>query len=358
MRTRPLILLAGCAAVPQRPALERIRVSPDGRGFGLADSGRPFVPWGFNYDRDHDHRLIEDYWLDDRERLAGDFREMKALGANVARVQLQLGRFMTSPDRVDPRALEGLDGLLAIAEETGVYLDVVGLGNFRKKESPAWYREADEKTRWAIQARFWEIVAARCAKSPAVFCYNLMNEPVSPRNKGADWHPGEGLGGFHYVEHISLDPKGRSPDEIARAWIATLTAPIRARDPGRLVTAGTFFLFDVPHGFTLGSPAGVEGLDHYSVHMYPKDGTVAKQVALLKSLPDGKPVVIEEMFPMNCSFETFQEFIRASRVRASGWMGFYWGRSREDMRGSSEFLDALMTRWLDWFGREAASIKP
>ena len=26
------------------------------------DSGRPFVPWGFNYDRDYKMRLIEEYW--------------------------------------------------------------------------------------------------------------------------------------------------------------------------------------------------------------------------------------------------------------------------------------------------------
>ena len=37
-----------------------------------------------------------------------------------------------------------------------------------------------------MQARFWQAVAARCAASPAVFCYDLMNEPVVPGGKGKD----------------------------------------------------------------------------------------------------------------------------------------------------------------------------
>jgi hypothetical protein len=32
------------------------------KGFVLASSGTPFVPWGFNYDHEERGRLIEDYW--------------------------------------------------------------------------------------------------------------------------------------------------------------------------------------------------------------------------------------------------------------------------------------------------------
>ncbi|MCH8296379.1 hypothetical protein IH992_35310 [Candidatus Poribacteria bacterium] len=37
-------------------------VAKDGDGFVLTPSGRSFIPWGFNYDRDYKFRLIEDYW--------------------------------------------------------------------------------------------------------------------------------------------------------------------------------------------------------------------------------------------------------------------------------------------------------
>jgi len=54
--------------------LERVVVSPDGRGFVLAPSRRPFHPWGLNYG--NAGRLVEDFWDRDWERLAGDFREL------------------------------------------------------------------------------------------------------------------------------------------------------------------------------------------------------------------------------------------------------------------------------------------
>ncbi len=31
------------------PEMQRVRVSDDGKKFVLAGSGKPFVPWGFNY---------------------------------------------------------------------------------------------------------------------------------------------------------------------------------------------------------------------------------------------------------------------------------------------------------------------
>ena len=75
-------LAIGLAAAGEMPW---VRVSDDGRGFVLADSGAPFVPWGFNYDHDEDGRLLEDYWAGEWPRVEEDFREMKQLGANVVR---------------------------------------------------------------------------------------------------------------------------------------------------------------------------------------------------------------------------------------------------------------------------------
>jgi hypothetical protein len=71
-----------------------VRVSEDGRGFVLAPSGRPFVPWGLNYDHDEAGRLLEDYWEAEWPKVEEDFAEMRDLGANVVRVHLQLGRWL------------------------------------------------------------------------------------------------------------------------------------------------------------------------------------------------------------------------------------------------------------------------
>lgn len=76
----------------EAPPLERVIVSADGRGFVLAESKTPFHPWGMNYG--NAGRLMEDFWDTDWETLAVDFRELKALGANAVRVNLQFGKFM------------------------------------------------------------------------------------------------------------------------------------------------------------------------------------------------------------------------------------------------------------------------
>ena len=75
-----------------------MQVSPDRKGFILEKSGKPFVPWGFSYDHDEDGRLLEDYWNSECPKVEQGFREMSQLGANVVRVHLQLGKFMTEAD--------------------------------------------------------------------------------------------------------------------------------------------------------------------------------------------------------------------------------------------------------------------
>src|SRR4051794_306097 len=42
-------------------AMQRVRVSDDGKKFALAGPGKPFVPWGFNYLGQFE-RLAEDDW--------------------------------------------------------------------------------------------------------------------------------------------------------------------------------------------------------------------------------------------------------------------------------------------------------
>ncbi|HXX92615.1 MAG TPA: cellulase family glycosylhydrolase [Planctomycetota bacterium] len=355
-----LLLLAGCVG-PGRgePPLERLRVAPDGRGFETALTGRPFTPWGFNYDHDDSGRLIEDYWEAEWPRVVDHFRAMKGLGATVVRIHLQLGRYLVSPDTPNEKTLSRLRNLLGLAEETGLYLDLTGLGCYRKSDTPDWYEKAPERERWAIQARFWEAVASACAESPAVFAYNLMNEPISPSGPGGEWHPGEPLGGYYYVEQLSKDPGKRSRIELTREWMATLTRAIRRHDPARLVTCGMFFLFEVPQGLTLGTdPREIaEGLDYLSVHLYPSDPKVDTALQLLATLAVGKPVVIEEMFPLGCSMENFRRFVKASRGTASGWIGFYWGKTLEECRRSSDLKDVFMRQWLEFFLSEGPGFK-
>ena len=219
-----------------------VRVADDKRGFVLSDSAKPFVPWGFNYDHDENGRLLEDYWDKEWPKVEEDFREMKQLGANVVRIHLQIAKFMTGPEKTNEANLERLGLLVALAEKTGIYLDITGLACYRKKDVPKWYDDLSEKDRWDVQARFWEAVAGRCAKSPAIFCYDLMNEPVVPggkRNPG-DWlgPPFLGSESGYFVQCISLDQKDRPRPAIARQWCHRLVTAIRKQDQRHLVTVG------------------------------------------------------------------------------------------------------------------------
>jgi endo-1,4-beta-mannosidase len=330
--------------------MDWIALAQDGRRFVYAKSGRQFTPWGFNYDRDYKLRLLEEYWETEWPTVVADFREMKALGANVVRVHLQFPKFMDAPDEPNEESLERLGRLLKLAEETGLYLDLTGLGCYRKGDVPRWYDSLAEAERWRAQAKFWEAIAARARESPAVFCYNLMNEPVvpvAPRKEG-DWLVAQ-LAGFYYVQAIALDRRGRDGAEIARDWIALMRGEIRRHDARHLITVG--LLPNSAHipgpGFV---PQRIAGeLDFIAVHLYPRAGHLEEDLATLKHFQIGKPVVIEEIFPMNAGARELSQFIERSRGDACGWIGFYWGQTPEELSHSTSVSAPFMKAWLELF---------
>jgi hypothetical protein len=284
---------------------------------------------------------------------------MRALGANVVRVHLQVGKFLDGPDKANERALHQLDKMLKLAEETGLYLDLTGLGCYHKADVPAWYDELTEDERWNAQAEFWHAIAARCSASPAVFCFDLMNEPVVPggRRKDGDWL-GPAFAGKHFVQVITLDQRDRPRSDIARKWLRRLNAAIRDRDKRHLITVGLVdWSLDRP-GLTSGFVPEklVADLDFVSVHLYPKAKQLNEALDTLAGFAVGKPVVIEETFPLSCSVEELDEFIEMSRKHAAGWIGFYWGKTPDELRQSSAIGDVLTLGWLELFQRKTKSL--
>jgi hypothetical protein len=67
-------------------------------------------------------------------------------------------------------------------------------------------------------------------------------------------------------------------------------------------------------------------------------------------------VVIEETFPLACSPKELEEFIEASKKHVAGWIGFYWGKTPEELRRSNTISDALTLGWLELFQRKAKEI--
>jgi hypothetical protein len=336
--------------------LQRVIVSKDHHHFTKAGSNSEFHPWGFNYDHDRTGRLLEDYWIPEWDTVASDFSEMKALGANVVRIHLQVSKFMSAEQQTNAQSLQQLARLLNLAEATGLYLDVTGLGCYKKEDVPKWYNDLDEKRRWSVQAFFWESVARSCSNSPAVFCYDLMNEPVVTEDKtGRDWTPGA-FGDRYFVQRLTLDFAGRTSKQIAKAWVEQMVTAIRKHDRRSLVTVGAIpWALTWPGAQPLFYSKEVSAnLDFVSVHFYPKHGEIDKALKALAVYDIGKPLVIEEMFPLSCSMTELAEFIDRSRKTATGWIGFYWGETIEEyQKQKSGVADGLTLEWLEYFRKTA-----
>ena len=344
----PGVLLAGFLA--NAAAMERVRVSADGRGFVQHPSGRPFTPWGMNYSSND----LEERWDKDWPAVERDLIELTRLGTNVLRIHLQFHRFMEGPEKVREHALRQLGRFLRLAESHGLHVDITGLACYTPAHNQPWYDALDEPRRWATQARFWQAVARECVSSPAVFCYNLMNEPVSPggTRKPGQWYSGQLFGGYDYLQWIALEQGSRARDAIARDWVRTLTTAIRREDREHLITVGLLPTVKGVHFFGFVPATIAPELDFMSVHVYPDHKDPADAMKVLKQfVVPGKPLVIEETFPLSCSPEELQQFLIASRGIACGWFGHYLGKTQQELEdqqkaGSLSMGDGVSLQWL------------
>ena len=354
------LLFFGCASVPKNPFMERVIVR--GKHFQFAQSGKKFTPWGMNYG--NHGRLMEDFWDPEWETVASDFRELKTLGANVVRVHLQYGKFMTDPVTPNTNALRQLRWMLTVAEKVGIYLDITGLACYRPSDTPAWYDSMDTPARWRAQEKFWETIAETCAKSPAVFCYDLINEPLSPGDKRKQWRSGSNFGGFDFLQFIALDPGGKNREDVAVEWIQRMSATIRKHDKSALITVG-LLPWSRDLKFLGGFIPGKVGphLDFISVHIYPDKKKPEEAMECLKKFAVGKPVVIEETFPLSCGVEQLEDFMRASREFATGWVGHYDGQTLEELDalrtdGKITIAQSIYCDWLKMFVRLKPEFAP
>jgi len=322
--------VATSVATSSPPPMQRIAVAANGRGFIRAKSGRAFHPWGFNYG--NRGRLIEDFWVRHWRTVAKDFQNMKAMGANVVRVHLQYDKFMLAPNNPNAAAFKMLSRLLVLAQRTRLYLDLTGLACYRVADVPKWYNAMDDKQRWAAQENFWKAVSATCARSHAVFCYDLVNEPISPGPQPAGhWQPKSSFGGYDFLQYIALNPGHTDRRQLATLWIRAMTAAIRSRDKKTLITVG--LLPWIPRwGWLSGFVPRIiaPDVDFISIHIYPQAKHLHQAMVVLRKCAVGKPVVIEETFPLSCSAAEEERFLLKSRAIACGWLGHYDGYTLQD----------------------------
>jgi len=133
-----------------------------------------------------------------------------------------------------------------------------------------------------------------------------MNEPIlaGAKKKETDWLADD-FAGKHFVQRISLDLTGRTRIEVARDWVNKLTSAIREIDDRHMITVGVIPWAHVFKGAKplFYSPEVSGPLDFVSVHFYPKKGDVKGSLAALAVYDTGKPLVVEEIFPLRSSIE-------------------------------------------------------
>jgi hypothetical protein len=86
------------------------------------------------------------------------------------------------------------------------------------------------------------------------------------------------------------------------------------------------------------------------VHVYPKPPPFEEALSIVERFDStGKPLVIEETFPLACDPKDMPAFIDATKKHADGWLSFYWGQTPKELKASTQPGDALMHEWLEVF---------
>jgi endo-1,4-beta-mannosidase len=275
-------------------------------------------------------------------RVEREFAAMKAAGTTVARVHPEMPAFFDGAGKANAEAIDRLRKLLAIAEKSGIYLKITGLACYKINSRMPWYDALDNESRWKAQESFWSTIAQTCAQSPAVFCYDLVNEPAAAGKREDGWYTGR-MGDVEFCQRLVLDQPGRSGDEIFGEWTRRMVAAIRKHDPRHMITLG---MLPFPGAYK----GAVEHLDFVSPHLYPKSNKVDEEIELLKKFDFGKLIVIGETFPLSCSAADEREFLLKSRGLAHGWIGHWPDETPEQLAELKKEgkITIAQSMWLSW----------
>jgi len=135
--------------------------------------GRTFVPQGF---------VANTHVRGDRlDYLPSDYQQMARYGANMQVVRIGLGRLAGWPGySLEPGYLEQIDQMIenaaAVGIKSGLKMVVYDIKNFRDVGWEAlWKNEHGEQE---LLVKAWSQLWTRYKDNPAVFAYDLLNEPM------------------------------------------------------------------------------------------------------------------------------------------------------------------------------------
>ncbi len=374
--------LISSAAEP--PKMRLIEVKADGHGFVESDSGQPYIVFGTNYYDPHTGWAPKIWRRFDAEKVRRHFQAMSTLGVNCARIFLTAGSFQPSAETIDEQSLKKLDILIKIASDTGIRLLLTGPDHWEGQPS-YWKpdRFAGEDALQAIE-HFWEVIGSRYRGEPAIFAWDLLNEPHLPwfvehwrpywntwlQNKYGSWGSlktaweeelteSERWGKVAVPENRpdSGNPRLRDwqlfREHLADQWVRRQVEAVRKADPTHLITVGyiqwsyPLIRMGNPSRYSAFNPHRQAGLlDFVTIHFYPTLGNpfgseekwasnLSYLQAVLAYCHTSKPVVLGEYgwygggAPQNHPYLSEEEQsqwlsaeIEASRSLADGWLSW------------------------------------
>ena len=371
--------------------MQLIVMRADGRGFVERDSGRPYVVFGTNYYDPHTGWAPKIWRQFDSEKVRRHFQVMGKLGVNCARVFLTAGSFQPNAETIEQRSLEKLDALIEIARDTGIRLLLTGPDHWEGQ--PSYWKPDRFAGEAALQAleRFWDVLGRRYRGEPAIFAWDLLNEPHLPwfveqwrpkwdawlqKNYGS-WESLKAALGDELTEkerwgEVAV-PENRSDsanprlrdwqlfrEHLADRWVRRQVEAIRKADPTHLITVG-YIQWSYPL-VRPGNPSRYSAfnphrqarwLDFVTIHFYPTlgnpfgseenwDRNLGYLQAVLAYCHTSKPVVLGEYgwygggAPQNHPYLSEDEQaswlsaeVEASRPLADGWLSWPFADSPE-----------------------------
>jgi endo-1,4-beta-mannosidase len=290
--------------------MQLIETSADGRGFIERVSGRPYIVFGTNY-YDPNTGWAPKIWRRfDPEKVRLHFHIMNKLGINCARVFLTAGSFQPTAETIDEQYLKKLDTLIQIARQTDIRLLLTGPDHW-EGQPPYWKpdRFASEAALQAVE-QFWEVIGRRYRGEPAIFAWDLLNEPHLPwfikqwrplwnkwlQQKYENWDSlkaawGDGLPEGEQWDKLAV-PENKSDsgnprlndwqlfrEHLADQWVRRQVEALRRADPTHLITVG-YIQWSYPL-IRPGNPGRysafnphrqVRWLDFQTIHFYPTLG--------------------------------------------------------------------------------------
>ncbi len=371
--------------------MQLIVIRPDSCGFEERDSGRSYFVFGTNYYDPHTGWAPKIWRRFDSEKVRRYFQVMSELGVNCARVFLTAGSFQPNAETIEEKSLEKLDALIEIARETGIRLLLTGPDHWEGQ--PSYWRPDRFAGETALQAleRFWDVVGRRYRGEPAIFAWDLLNEPHLPwfieqwrpkwntwlQKKYGSWESLRAAWGDELTEKERWDnvavaknqPDSANPrlrdwqlfrEHLADQWVHRQVEAIRRADPTHLITVG-YIQWSYPL-IRPGNPSRYSAfnphrqarwLDFVTIHFYPTlgnpfgseenwDENLGYLQAVLAYCHTSKPVVLGEYgwygggAPQNHPYLSEDEQARwlsaeveASRPLADGWLSWPFADSPE-----------------------------